>query len=77
MFQRGMDLTRIILLTQNEFPRPGGASVGFSPYPSAVQCRKYPHPTQHPLAQGLLDQVPWDFPLGWVAGPLACAAPIS
>lgn len=30
-----------------------------------------PSPTQHPLAQGFLDLVPWDFHLGWVAGPAA------
>lgn len=33
-----------------------------------------PSPTQHPLAHGLL--VPWDFHLGWVAGPAACSAVI-
>lgn len=57
MFQRGIDLAQIILLTRNEFPRLGGASVGFDLCPSAIPCRKYPQ--SHPAS-----------PCPWVAGAL-------
>lgn len=59
------------------FPGTREVSEGASPCPSAVLCRKYPQSHPASPAQGLLDPVPWNFTLGWVAGLTVSAALIS